>query len=170
MKNLVIIRHAKSDWNNPSINDKERPLNKRGLKDAPLIGQILKKADVIPDIILTSDAVRAFSTAKMVAYAFLPQDIIIEKISDFYLGNIAAFNRVVGGLDDSIETAFLFGHNPAMESYIEFLTTDSSLNIKFPTSAAAFIALSINRWQDLKQASGELRWVIIPKFMKKILT
>lgn len=170
MKNLIIIRHAKSDWNNPSLKDKERPLNKRGKKDAPMIGQIMKKAEVIPDVILTSDAERAFTTAKMLAYAFLPQEVSIEKVSDFYLGNIASFNRVIVDLDDSVETVFLVGHNPALESYIEYLVSDSSFSVKLPTAGAVSIELSVNRWKDIDQSTGEFRWMIIPKFMKKILT
>jgi phosphohistidine phosphatase len=67
MKSVLILRHAKSSWKHPELSDHDRPLNKRGKRDAPIMGRLLKKEDLVPDIIMTSTAIRARSTAEPLA-------------------------------------------------------------------------------------------------------
>ncbi len=168
MKRVIMIRHAKSDWGDERREDFERPLNKRGQKDAPFMGELLKNADVRPDIILTSPAIRALDTAVAIQKAYKPADVELKKIDAFYPGNIQSFRDTLKKLHNSLETVFLVGHNPAMESFLEDLLTGSFLSVKFPTAGTALIALSVDKWKEMEEAKGELHWFLAPKTARKM--
>ena len=103
MKTLLILRHAKSSWKHPELSDHDRPLNKRGRHDAPLIGHLLKEKGLVPDLIISSTAVRAKDTALVVGAS---PDVYIQAISD------------VAG-DNNYSTLLVVGHNPGLEELIE---------------------------------------------------
>ena len=104
MKNLLLIRHGKSSWNSPGLSDHDRPLNNRGEYDAPGIGAALAQRGVVPDVIYSSTAVRAFSTAKVIAanLGFSEDSIITD--SDIYLASPGTLIRVIQQIDESAET------------------------------------------------------------------
>lgn len=168
MKKIVVLRHAKSDWSK-GLPDFERPLNKRGQKDAPVMGTILAAMKEVPDIIISSPAVRAKLTAKTVAkYSQYEGNIVWHE--DFYYGDDESIISELKKLPDNIESAMVVGHNDTLEILIAELTSDGSFRLKFPTAAIAIISVDIGSWDELKQSSGELHNLITPKSIKKILT
>ena len=116
MKTLVLVRHAKSSWSDPSLDDFDRPLNKRGERNAPEMGRRLGESGLQPDIFVSSPANRARSTAEIIAKELdYPADNIIYH-GDLYHASPGDLLEAVRSLGDNIETAFLFGHNPGITS------------------------------------------------------
>src|SRR5690606_40347089 len=114
MKKLLLIRHAKSDWEDPFLNDHERPLSLRGLRDAPLMAQRLKKKNIFPDYILSSDAKRAKTTAVITAENLHFPKSQIQFVSELYHATPSALLAEIRNVPTTVETLFLFGHNPGL--------------------------------------------------------
>lgn len=160
MKTLLILRHAKSSWKFPDLADHDRPLNGRGKRDAPLIGRILSEENLIPDLIVTSSAVRAHATAKKVAKAsgYRGQ---IEIESSLYRGGPPAYLDVVRNQLDRNEKLLLVGHNPDVEQILNKFT---GTEVIMPTCALAHIRFVLERWADLNSnTKGKLVKIWRPK-------
>ena len=114
MKRLFLIRHAKSDWGNPMLLDMQRPLNARGHADAPRMASHLKTLGFIPDLIVSSPAVRARTTAEYFAKTMGIPPLSIDFQSDIYEANETDIMHIIHELPESASTVFLFGHNPTM--------------------------------------------------------
>jgi phosphohistidine phosphatase len=145
MKTLLILRHAKSSWSDPKLADIDRPLNKRGKRDAPKIGAMLKKNDLVPDLILSSPAVRARKTAEAVAEA-ASYTGEIEYAEDFYPGDPESYIEVLRALPDVVNSVMVVGHNPGLEELLDTLTGESAA---LPTAALAQVNLPIRTWLEL---------------------
>ena len=161
MKKLFLIRHAKSSWDFPDLPDFERTLNKRGKRDAPFMGKILYKQNIIPDSIITSPAVRALTTAEIFAkeLGFPKKDIVRNKnIYDCGLGDL---EDIVQSIPDEYSTVFLFGHNPAVTSYSNHLG-DKYID-GLPTCAVVGIELNINNWKAAERNTGKTFLFEYPK-------
>ena len=168
MKNIIILRHAKSDWSDSTLDDFDRPLNKRGKKAAPLMGKILALSQVPVNLVLSSPANRAKNTA-LLALEELDYDVPVKWVEDFYHGDTSSFLDTIKELDDSIETIMVVGHNPGLENLIEDLVSAGSLQIKLPTAGLVFIECSSPTWTMIDQSYCELKWFLIPRLIKKIL-
>ena len=120
MKTLLILRHAKSSWKHPELSDHDRPLNKRGKHDAPLMGRLLKEKELVPDLIISSTAVRAKDTALVVGEV-VGYTKKISFLSSLYSASpdayIQAINDIAG--DNNYSTILVVGHNPGLEELIE---------------------------------------------------
>ncbi len=161
MKRLYLIRHAKSSWDNSTIPDFERPLNKRGKHDAPFMGKLLKKKNAMPDIIYTSPAVRALTTAKIFAGELgIPKNKIVEE-KNIYDSGIKGMEETVQSIPDEISTAFLFGHNPAITYYANHLG-DKAVNM--PTCSIVGIEFEVDSWKEVERDKGK---VILFEYPKK---
>jgi len=114
---LFIVRHAKSSWEDPSLSDLERPLKKRGDKDAHIIGGVLSSRDVLPDIILSSPAERAIATAIILAKEMNYPKKKIVKNEVIYEASSSELLEIIEQLNDSLKSVMLVGHNP---SFYEF--------------------------------------------------
>ncbi len=147
MKSLLLLRHAKSSWKNTRLADHDRPLNKRGRRDAPRMGRLLREEGVVPDLIITSTAERALSTAEAVASAGGYENEI-KYTRQLYHGWIGTFIEVINSILDDYDRVMLVGHNPGMEEFVEQLTGQS---VRMPTAALAYIELPIERWQQLDE-------------------
>lgn len=158
MKKLYLIRHAKSGWDNPALKDIERPLNERGYASANEMSQQLK---VIPDLIITSPAVRAMSTALIFArnldYNF--NNIVIKQ--ELYDTDIKDYLSVLHSIDNQFKTVLLFAHNPTISDFAESLT--KSIPKEMPTCAMAGISFNTNNWKEIKSKTGELFLFDYPK-------
>lgn len=150
MKTLLVLRHAKSSWSNADLSDYERPLNKRGQRDAPRMGRLLRDEDLVPDLIITSSANRALSTAEAVAEAS-GYDREIQYTRHFYLADSDDYIERLQRLDDAYERVMIVGHNPGMEHLVALLTGAWET---MPTAAIAHLALPINNWRDLDEETG----------------
>jgi phosphohistidine phosphatase len=145
MKTLLLLRHAKSSWKHPELADHDRTLNKRGKRTAPLMGELLQDEDLIPDLILCSSAVRANTTALLVAKACnYPGEI--QQTRELYLAEPQAYIEVLHQVAEKHARVLVVGHNPGLEMLIEALTGET---ITMPTAALAHIELSLERWRDL---------------------
>jgi phosphohistidine phosphatase len=150
MKTLLLLRHAKSSWKDENQPDRERPLNKRGQEDAPKMGALLRKQNLIPDLVLSSPAKRARSTAERVidASGYAGE---VEYREELYSFDLEPYLKVLVGLADSIQCVMLVGHNPAMEELVERLTGEY---LPMPTAALAKIELPIERWSEFATRQG----------------
>jgi len=158
-KKLYIIRHAKSSWNDMSLSDFDRPLNKRGKANAPLMGTRLKNKGVIPDIIISSPARRAMATAKIIAKKVkYTNEIILNK--DIYELDSDRLHKILTKLDDENTIAFLFGHNPDLNMLAEYYV-DFDDNIV--TCGVVEIEFDCKRWKDISPKNGKLISFDYPK-------
>ncbi len=161
MKNLLIMRHAKSDWGNSTLPDFDRPLNNRGKTSAPAMGNELLKRKKIPDLIISSPAKRAKTTAEMVSIVF-GLDNPIQFENEFYFGHIAEIIRIVKKTGNSYDRIMVVGHNPTLEDLIDELIIDDN-GYSMPTAAIASILFDVDRWEEIDKKTGILEWLIIPK-------
>lgn len=153
MKSLLILRHAKSSWGDPSLSDHDRPLNKRGKKDAPRMGELLREEDLLPDLIICSTARRARETAEIVAEASACEGEI-QTIRDLYAAGPEAYIEILSALTDDYQTVMVVGHNPGLEELLYELTGELQ---PLPTAALAQVRLPIQSWQEVEDAEiGEL--------------
>jgi phosphohistidine phosphatase len=160
MKQLYLVRHAKSSWENHLLADIDRPLSTKGKRDAPIIGNILKEKKIMPDIIISSNAKRAFTTAKIIAEK-LGYSHKIEVNKSIYEATTQNLLDVITSIDDKFNSAMIFGHNPGLTVLTGFITNEFVNNM--PTSAVAIIELSVNFWKDVNTASGKLIGFEFPK-------
>lgn len=150
VKTLLVLRHAKSSWNDTSLDDHERPLNKRGRRDAPRMGEWVRDHQLIPDVIISSDAVRARLTAEAVAEAArYAGEIRLDP--RLYAASRADILTVLGaGQETQAGTVMIVGHNPGLEELVAQLTGEQR---NLPTAALAQIVLPIDRWSDLNAST-----------------
>ena len=154
MKTLLILRHAKSSWKDSSLADHDRPLNKRGKRDAPRMGQLLRQEDLLPELIISSSAKRARTTAEHVAEeSGYEGELSFSR--DLYAFDAEAYLETINGIPDEYNCVMLVGHNPGMEELIEILTDEYQ---RFPTAALAQIELPIESWRQVNDddAGGRL--------------
>jgi phosphohistidine phosphatase len=151
VRQLLILRHAKSSWADSSLDDWQRPLNQRGLHDAPRVGDRLRARSLVPDLIITSDAVRAQTTAEAVAAsAGCARELIVEP--SLYHATPDDVIAVLNGLqDDTARRVMIVGHNPGLASLIQQLTGEYH---DLPTAALVALALPIDRWAELDLSAG----------------
>lgn len=161
-KRLILLRHAKSSWDDPALDDFDRPLNSRGKKTAPLIGEVLKEKEVKPDLVLCSPAKRTKQTAKLVLEsAKLSVPVTFE--DGIYEASTNELIDILKNQDSSLETIMMIGHNPGLMDLIAELTGAYE---HFPTAALANIDLSIDKWNGIKGGAGALKWIVRPKELK----
>lgn len=157
MLNLTLIRHAKSSWDDPSLDDFDRPLNKRGLFTAPLVAQKLKIELPMPDLILCSPAKRAIQTADF----FKSDKSIFEIKENIYFVGLDEILEIIKQINPSHSNVWLFGHEPHLSELVEFLTGESIK--KFPTCAVFQISFTAKKWTNIKEKSGKIIFSLIPK-------
>jgi phosphohistidine phosphatase len=159
MKTLHLIRHAKSSWKEPDMQDFDRPLNERGREAAPLIGEFILKKKIRPDLIISSPAERARETAALIIKA---AELVVELRFDerIYEADAARLLDVVSQIDESVGVAILVGHNPGMEDLLETLTGEKQ---RMQTGALARIVLDVEKWSKVRERAGRLEWLVRAK-------
>lgn len=165
MKTLTIVRHAKSDWENDTLNDEYRPLNERGYMDARVMSkQIAKKIDK-PDYWLTSPAIRAYSTAIIFANAFkFDADNIVIK-QKIYEATIKNLNQIISSIPDNYKHVILFGHNPSLTNYFNEISDSYADNI--PTCGTLHITSPANKWKEFSNSKLQNDFYLYPKEYNK---
>lgn len=160
MKTLLVLRHAKSSWKDQSLSDHDRPLNTRGKQDAPRMGALIRKADLVPDLIISSSAKRARKTAQAVSEAGGYEDEIVYT-RNLYHAWADQFVSELSKISDDFDCVMVVGHNPGMEDLIEEISGEW---VRMPTAALAQIELKINHWSDIAlDGEGELANIWLPK-------
>lgn len=158
-KQLLLVRHGKSDWGNLDLKDFDRPLNKRGKENAPEMAERLVQRGFKFDLIVSSPAKRAKSTAKFFAEAYQVDDIQYEE--SIYEANTTALLKVINGLDDSAETVIMFGHNPGFTDLANELSDADIYNI--PTAGMVLMSFPFDSWKMVSRGRGELVFFDYPK-------
>lgn len=163
MKTLLLMRHAKSSWKHPDLPDQDRPLNKRGEKDAPRMGKFLREKELVPQAILASPAKRVAQTV----------DGMLEKmnfkgkvdyINSLYLAEPSAYLSTIQTVDDKFERIMIVGHNPGLEGLLQILSGQVE---SLPTGSIAHLVLPIEHWADLREDThGELVVRVKPRELK----
>lgn len=160
MKTLLLMRHAKSSWKEADRVDHDRPLGKRGKRDAPRMGQLLRKQGIYPDLILSSTARRARKTAEKLVQAG-GFDTVIEIRNELYHADPQTCVDVLHDVYYDDPCVLLVGHNPCLEEFFEALTGSYE---RLPTAAVARIRLPLSTWNSLTlQSAGELDGIWRPR-------
>jgi phosphohistidine phosphatase len=146
VKTLLVLRHAKSSWGDSSLDDHERPLDARGRRDAPRMGALLRAASLVPDVIITSDAVRAHTTALAVAEAagYTAAIVIDPRLYHATPDDVLVVLQTIP--DAAVPMVMIVAHNPGLEDLIEHFTGEPH---HLPTAALVQLALRIDRWDEL---------------------
>ncbi len=161
MKVLYLVRHAKSSWDDETLADIDRPLNKRGKKDAPEMGERLKRQNIQPDLLISSPAKRARATAKKIAkkIEYPKEKIKIEE--EIYEGEPDQYLELLKNISDHYPSVMVFGHNPGITEFSNALCGVQIHNI--PTCGIVSIHFEINEWQQIDYNKGKLVFFDYPK-------
>ena len=159
MKTLLLLRHAKSSWDDPALRDFDRPLSARGKRDAPRIGKALGERGPLPDLIISSPAARARETIEAVIKS---TNISISPQFDesIYGASSAELLSIIRRLPGEGSCALLVGHNPGFEDTISRLTGSPD---RMPTAALACMEFQVDDWEDVEDGRGHLLWLLTPK-------
>ena len=161
MKQLTLIRHAKSSWEHVGLSDAERPLNRRGEADAPKIGKRLKAIGFEPDLMITSPAVRAATTAEIIAGVIgYPVDRIVRNRA-LYLAGVEQLLDVIASQAESVNHIVLFGHNPGLTEFANTLAPGVTNNV--PTTGVVSVTLDSADWTLYAKLPGTLEFFDYPK-------
>lgn len=163
MRFLYLIRHAKSSWDHPGLRDFERPLNDRGHRDAPGMAKLLREKGIRPDLIVSSPAKRALTTAQYFAQAFGIADEDIRREEDIYEASTYDILRVIQALPDEAHTVFLFGHNPSLTDTANQFSQQYIPNV--PTCGIAQLETKAEHWADFQKSNTRLVQCLFPKDM-----
>lgn len=165
MKTLLLIRHAKSSWKDETLTDKERPLNSRGKIDAPLMGEVLLRKQIEPDLILCSTAKRAYKTAKKIFVETLEyKKSDIHLTDDLYFTGVPFHMRIINTLANVKNTVAIVGHNPDLSNLTDYLANEPVEEM--PTTGIYCLDFDVEKWEDIKRHTGKVRFFEYPKKYK----
>lgn len=161
MKTVYLVRHAKSSWDYPDLRDDERPLNEKGLHDAPLMAKLLRNKGVQPDALISSPAVRALTTAIFFKNELDMdgEDVLIR--DEIYEAMSRQIPSLIQMLPEDFDTVMLFGHNPTFTSVANLFTKNYIDNL--PTCGVVRIDAEVSRWSDFTEQTGKLTERHFPK-------
>lgn len=163
MKTIIFFRHAKSDWEAGFQRDHERPINKRGRRDARRMGRFLAGLDFLPDRIVSSTAVRARTTLEHAVEEGSWADISTELTDELYEATPATVLEVIRAQDDQFSRLLLVGHEPTWSTLAGRLI--GSGNVRVTTATMVRVDVGVSRWADVDVDIGELRWLVPPKLL-----
>lgn len=158
MKTLMLMRHAKSSWDNPALVDHDRPLNARGRRDAPRIGAWLRRQQLVPDYLTCSTAARAEQTAREVvgpSGCAAPLEPVLR--AELYHASPRAWRSVIRSLPAESRRPLLIGHNPGLEELLHELTGEA---VAMPTAAVAVLQLKVEKWSDFPRRLPPGSWSV----------
>lgn len=160
MKKLLLCRHAKSSWEYPELVDHLRPLANRGLRDAPLMAERLLEKGIFPELILTSDAIRARETAAIFTKKMGLSPQLIQEKPQLYHASTSGILGHVKLISDNIHTVFVFGHNPGFNEFIHHFGGDIG---NLPTSGVYGLAFDVIHWAEIHPKNGKFWYYDYPK-------
>lgn len=161
MVELLVMRHAKSDWAAGFADDHERPLAPRGIEAARTMGRFLTASNHVPDLVMTSTAVRALATVEVAAQAG-GWTCPIDATADFYGGDQEAVLEHLGRT--AVPRVLVAGHEPTWSSLVTWLAGGG--RVRMPTAAVACIQFTASSWPAVRPGSGQLRWLVTPKLIE----
>jgi len=165
MKTLVLIRHAKSSWKFPELKDVERPLKKRGLKEAPLMGNVLKDLPITPDCILSSPAVRALTTAQLIAGEYGMDASKVMTLPGLYMEPASKLLEAIHTIGNEYNVVFFVGHNPGLHDLAVSLSGENIENL--PTGGAFGLEFHCETWEEAGRENAKKIFFEFPKKHRK---
>ena len=165
MKQLLLVRHAKSSWDDFSIQDFDRPLNERGKKDAPMMAKRLVKKDITIDAFISSPAKRARKTAEAFIKEFKGNKSDVIFLDELYLASPSSFAKVIKHANDRYDTVAVFSHNEGITQFANTLTDTKADNI--PTCGVFAVKVKSKHWSDFATAKKEFWFFDYPKAEEK---
>lgn len=164
MKELFLIRHAKSSWSNPGLDDIDRPLNKRGKRDAPFMAQHLRNLGIKLSHIISSPANRAFTTAMAFYEEFEKDGVLKEKEQDLYFVSESDWLHLINSLEEDVLCPAFFSHNPTITYFANNFATDLIDNV--PTCGIIHLVSPVDKWGDLHYDNTNVKAVYFPKAIR----
>lgn len=161
MKTLTLLRHAKSSWKDTSLRDRDRPLNKRGEKDAPMMGKRIDAAGVRPSLIVSSPALRAWTTAKAAAKALNYPTEFLQREDQLYLASLDDLLDVVVAQENKFNNILIVAHNPGLTDFANFLQPGLTNNL--PTAGVVTVNIDQDHWNLYERPKTELVYHDWPK-------
>ncbi|NNE70266.1 MAG: histidine phosphatase family protein [Rhodothermales bacterium] len=162
MKEILLLRHGKSDWDADYGADHDRPLAPRGIKAAKRVGRLLADSGKVPDAVFSSTAVRARTTVELAAEEG-DWDVDIQLRRDLYGAGVRTILALARGLDDGVNSVLFVGHQPGWGHAAEVLSGGGA--VEFPTACLARIAFDADRWSDVAEGEGTLIQLVAPKYL-----
>lgn len=164
VKTVYIVRHAKSSWDNFELSDHDRPLLPVGIKKTKKVIEFLKSSKVKPDLFVSSSAVRAYETAKLIAegIGYEVDKIVISKA--LYHAGIDEIYDELFSIDNSINSVMIFGHNPTLTDFVNDFIRSEIDNL--PTTGVVSIEFKTNSWEMIPNAKFKLNFVVFPRMLK----
>jgi phosphohistidine phosphatase len=161
MKQLLLVRHGKSEWGNAHLQDFDRPLNPRGHRDAPEMALRLFQKNLVPEVIISSPALRALTTASHFEQAWYRPVEQIKQDSTIYEAETPALLTVVNNIENQYHRAALFGHNPGFTDFANYLSDAKITNL--PTCSVVLIEFPVDDWKEISKGLGTLVDIDFPK-------
>lgn len=161
MKTLTLVRHAKSSWKDTTLADHDRPLNKRGERDAPFMAVRIDAAGIRPSLIVSSPAVRAWTTAKTIARHLKYPLEFLQREKDLYLASLEDLLDVVAAQDNAFNSLMVVGHNPGLTDFANFLSPGLTDNL--PTAGVVAVKIERDDWSLYERPTTELVTYDYPK-------
>jgi phosphohistidine phosphatase len=161
MKTLTILRHAKSSWKDSSLSDHDRPLNKRGERDAPIMASRIHQAGLRPSLILSSPAARAWKTAKIVAHEISYPIEFLQRDERLYHAGVNRIIDVLSEQDAAFNSIMIVGHNPGFTDFANYLVPGLTHNI--PTCGVVSLTIDTDDWNLKTKKNAELAIYDYPK-------
>ncbi|MDZ7681317.1 MAG: histidine phosphatase family protein [Fodinibius sp.] len=169
MKNILLLRHAKSSWDDSSLKDFDRPLAKRGKQDAPRVGRFMRESKTLPAVIISSPAQRAKQTVEFVAAEANIGTDAISWDEDLYYGGARDYLSAIQQAPENAVGIMLVGHNPLMEETVSLLCNgEGGYGVRIPTAALVCIEHPAIEWEQVKPGTARLKWMMTPKLLRKM--
>ncbi|SCA55348.1 Phosphohistidine phosphatase [Candidatus Terasakiella magnetica] len=168
MKHLLLLRHAKSSWADPSLSDFDRPLNARGLKAASKMSRFLSEKMELPDVILCSTAMRTRQTLKPLLDVYA-HSFEIKLSRELYHASDMSMLDMIQNVEGKADVVMVIGHNPGMEQLADYVCGKGGeddlyeMSLKFPTAACAHLSFDVDNWSKIGRASGVLKRFFKPR-------
>jgi phosphohistidine phosphatase len=166
MKQLILVRHAKSEWGEEWLKDIDRPLSERGYRDAYILSEWFFKNHEIPKKLISSDATRALSTALIFARSFNYPANEIKVDPKIYECNVKTFKEIISQIENSLEYVMMFGHNPGITNLVNELNDGLDFD-NIPTCGIISIQFDIKSWKDIHTKKGKINIQQFPKEFNK---
>ncbi len=169
MKQILLMRHAKSSWEDEELSDFDRPLAGRGKTDAPMMGNFIRVLGYTPELVYSSPAKRAKETILRVAAETTIDENAIRWDEDLYYGDISSYLNAIQSSSNNLETIMLVGHNPLMENTTGLLCgAGDRLAVRMPTAAVVCLESYAASWKEIKAGTCQIKWMMIPKAIKNL--
>ncbi len=167
-RRLLLLRHLKSSWDDPTLDDFDRPLSKRGMNAAAVVREQIRRTSLVPDLVVCSPAKRTVSTLERVLLPLFPS-ILVRFERRIYESSVADFVDVLSNMSSDVANLTFIGHNPVMEAVATRMTTADDgrdrerMLTKFPSGAAALIGLQAESWSSAVRQGGTLMSFTTPR-------